>query len=391
MSILIVNIGSSSLKFALYLVERDTLRASTSGLFAGLEPHGEIRFSYTHKNTKHKQTLPSQNEPILYAIETLQSYIKEWLEIDLLAVAHRVVHGGSKYKQPILVDETVLRDLRELNTLAPLHQPYNIKGIEAFMKYFDGTPQVACFDTSFHQYESNLEVHYPLPESFFAQGIRKYGFHGLSYEYISSQLLNTTPKAKGKMLMAHLGNGSSLCACKNGTSVATTMGFSALDGLMMGTRSGSIDSGVLLYLLANGYNYEKLTDLLYKKSGLLGVSELSADMKTLQESSNEKAKFAIELYIHRLIKEMGGLIAVMRGVDVISFSGGIGEHGSDIRSQLALQLDYLGAVLDEEKNAQATGKEICAIHKSNSKIEIWVVPTNEEYICAKSAVRLLGE
>jgi acetate kinase len=394
--VLAVNIGSSSLKFALYGVtaHRHTEAAHASGLFEGLEPNGSPRLSMTSGSTKTEGSVmvkPDQTT-IQAALTHLRELIHSLLDgRPLLAVAHRIVHGGGVYHQPIVLSHQHLDRLAQFNALAPLHQPHNLAGAAAFMKAFPTIPQVACFDTAFHVTQGELETHFGLPLSLFEQGIRRYGFHGLSYDYVSGRLAKKTAAAGKRLLMAHLGNGSSLCAAVNGQSVASTMGFSALDGLIMGSRSGSVDPGVLLHLMEQGQTAAQITRLLYKESGLLGLSGLSADMRTLKASNDPRSRLAIDLYAHRIKRESGALTAVMQGLDCMAFTGGIGEHDADLRESVCSGLMHLGLRLDPKANRLATGSETRAIHASDSEVEIWVIPTDEGRVAAESALACLTQ
>jgi len=397
--ILAVNIGSSSLKFALYTFHHDVKVvdvANVVGVIEGLQHNSDepIILKIKEAGLTVRVTLncePGQS-PIEAALLRLQSEIDRILNgRHLLAVAHRVVHGGTLFRGAVRLNQTVIEKLSELNPLAPLHQPFNLAGAQAMMKAFDQTPQFACFDTTFHQTLSPLETHFGLPESYFEQGVRRYGFHGLSYEYVSGRLVAHTKAARGRMLMAHLGNGASLCAAVDGRSVATTMGFTALDGLMMGTRCGSIDPGLLLYWLQRGWSAEKITDLLYKQSGLLGVSGVSSDMRTLHESKVPQAAFAIDLFVHRIVRDAGALTAVMGGMNAIIFTGGIGEKDSDVRHRVCDALSYLGVYIEPSLNIKAIGDRIAAIHSDDSAVEIWVVPTDEGRVAAEQVMKLLQQ
>jgi acetate kinase len=289
----------------------------------------------------------------------------------------------------VQLSPSILAELEGLNSLAPLHQPHNLAGVKAFMEAFPDIPQIGCFDTSFHQTVDPLETRFALPDDLYQQGVRRYGFHGLSYDYVAGRLGKLSSRAHQRLLMAHLGNGSSLCAAHHGQSVATTMGFSALDGLMMGTRCGALDAGVLLYLLEQGWDRERITRLLYKQSGLLGVSGLSADMRTLRNSTEASARLAIDLYVHRVRREGGALVAVMQGLDAIAFTGGIGEHDAQTRAEICAGWGFLGAHLDERANRQADGSQAMAIHAPHSAVEVWVMPTDEGRVAAESALRTL--
>ena len=288
----------------------------------------------------------------------------------------------------------VLEQLARFNSLAPLHQPHNLEGIRQFRQAFAQVPQIACFDTAFHAQMPEVDYAFALPKALQAQGVRRYGFHGLSYQYIMSVLEQETIRGRGRVVMAHLGNGASLCAAVGGVSVATTMGFSALDGLMMGTRSGSLDAGVLLYLLEQGWDAKRIEKLLYKESGLLGVSGISADMRTLRGEAaqgNADATRAIDQFTHRVIRETGALTACLGGLDLIAFSGGIGENDAVLREQVCERLAWTGLRIDPQRNLQADGKHAWAVHAPDSRIEIWVIPTDEGRVAAREAAALLRE
>lgn len=393
--VLAVNIGSSSVKFALYTVV-DALHveeAHVSGLIEGLEPSGRPRLSVKADGAVREKILEAAKPPrsnMEVALEALKDLLLEVLKgRPLVAVAHRIVHGGDVFCEPVVLGEPALAALERLCPLAPLHQPHNLAGVRACRAAFPEVPQVGCFDTAFHKTMSELESHFGLPRSFYAEGVRRYGFHGLSYEYVSTRLMRRSEAAQGRLLMAHLGSGSSLCAAVKGLSQASSMGFSALDGLLMGTRSGSIDPGVLLYLLAEGWTADRIGRLLYKESGLLGVSGISADMRRLRDSNSPDAHFAIELYAHRIIREAGALIAVMGGLDAIAFTGGIGEHDAALRASVCEGLAHLGVRLLPEANAQARGSETLPIQDPASSAEVWVIPTDEGRVAAESALRAL--
>jgi len=392
MSILAVNAGSSSLKFALYPADGkgDVLPAVLSGRVEGLQPQGQAELHWVDGQGVHLRAIQRAHEDVFFdALDSLRALLVELSFKTPTAVAHRVVHGGAVSQQSVVVNKDVLKQLEQLNPLAPLHQPHNLAGIRAFANAFADIPQVACFDTAFHAHAPLINQEFALPQSLTAAGIRRYGFHGLSYQYILGVLQAHSERARGRVLMAHLGNGASLCAAFNGHSVASTMGFSALDGLMMGTRSGSIDPGVLLYLLEQGHSPEQITRLLYSESGLLGVSGISADMRALRLNESVAAEHAIDLFTHRIVRESGAMIACLQGLDVIAFSGGIGEHDKVLRSEVGMALSWLGVQIDEKKNASALGDAILPIHAPESRIEVWVVPTDEGKVAAREAAALL--
>lgn len=391
--ILAVNIGSSSLKFALYTVTPDehVQHAHVTGVFEGLEPGGQPCLALQADGVRSTRTVTVDRQPpIQAALQVLHQLIGPLLgHRPLMAVAHRIVHGGTLYQQPVELTPGILAELESLNSLAPLHQPHNLAGARAFMAAFPDIPQIGCFDTSFHRTADPLETRFALPDALYQQGVRRYGFHGLSYDYVCGRLGQRSPRARQRLLMAHLGNGSSLCAATQGRSVATTMGFSALDGLMMGTRCGALDAGVLLYLLEQGWDRERITQLLYKESGLLGVSGLSADMRILRSSTAASARLAIDLYVHRVRREGGALVAVMQGLDAIAFTGGIGEHDAQTRADICAGWGFLGVQLDEHANHQANGSQPLAIHAPHSNVEVWVMPTDEGRVAAESALHVL--
>lgn len=392
MAILAVNAGSSSLKFSLHPLFEGQVQASVlTGSIQGLEPQGSPDLLWRHLGVTTQGKLPcSEGDPFASALRSLGQLLADLPGLPKIqAVAHRVVHGGQHYTQSVRVTAGVLQALAQLNALAPLHQPHNLAGIKAFAQAFPGLPQIACFDTAFHTTVPPREREFALPQNLTAQGIRRYGFHGLSYQYIIEALQARSLRAQGKVLMAHLGNGASLCAAQEGQSCATTMGFSALDGLMMGTRSGALDAGVLLYLLEHGWDHDRLQNLLYKQSGLLGVSGISADMRQLRANGTVEAQWAIDMFTHRVVRESGAMVACMQGLDVLAFSGGIGEHDAALRLQVCQALTWLGVHIDPVRNAQARGDEIVAIHAENSGVEIWVIPTDEGRVAAKEAAVLL--
>ena len=398
MAILAVNAGSSSLKFSLHPYEGgQVLPHTVSGNFEGLEPGGQPILGWKHQGKKHKATIvvPADGAPFQVALARLRSLVQELTQAQGLdAVAHRVVHGGGVFSASVRVTDAVLEQLARFNSLAPLHQPHNLEGIRQFRQAFAQVPQIACFDTAFHAQMPEVDYAFALPKALQEEGVRRYGFHGLSYQYIMSVLEQETIRGRGRVVMAHLGNGASLCAAVGGVSVATTMGFSALDGLMMGTRSGSLDAGVLLYLLEQGWDAKRIEKLLYKESGLLGVSGISADMRTLRGEAaqgNADATRAIDQFTHRVIRETGALTACLGGLDLIAFSGGIGENDAVLREQVCERLAWTGLRIDPQRNLQADGKHAWAVHAPDSRIEIWVIPTDEGRVAAREAAALLRE
>ena len=396
-AILAVNIGSSSLKFSIHPVAsgphgHQALPPSFGGSVQGLEPDGILLLKLSGPDNQERQpvSLKNNEDSLQAALRVLEVLIQDHSQnVAIAAVAHRVVHGGDRFSEAVVVTEEVLKSLHSLDPLAPLHQPHNLRGIAAFSKQFPNIPQVACFDTAFHANITPVEKTFPLTQALYAQGVKRYGFHGLSYRYISTRLMRQSPAAGKRLLMAHLGNGSSLCACVGGKSFSTTMGFSAIGGLMMGTRCGDLDPGVVLYLVQQGMKAQELENLFYRESGLKGLSGLSADMRTLRQSSDARAAFAIQVYTHRVIREAGGLIAAMGGIDAIAFAGGIGENDRILRHELCRGLEFLGIELDTAANQAASNQQITPIHRPGSKVEAWVVPTDEGIIAAEEALALL--
>ena len=393
MAILAVNAGSSTLKFSVHpLQNQGVLDPVLIGNIQGLEPAGQPRMDWIWQGQHHQRALPTvEGTSFERALHALHGLLAELPTLPpLRAVAHRVVHGGHQYQHSVRITPEVLRALEQLNSLAPLHQPHNLAGIRAFTAAFPELPQVACFDTAFHATLPREESHYALPQTLADQGVRRYGFHGLSYQSIMGTLQSCSARAHGRTLMAHLGNGASLCATLQGRSQATTMGFSALDGLVMGTRCGSIDPGVLLYLLEQGWDHDRIQALLYRQSGLLGVSGIAADMRTLRASTAPAAQFAIELFTRRVVRATGELSACIGGLDVLAFSGGIGENDSLLRADVAQRLAYLGVRVDATLNARpAHGHAAWAIHAPDSAVEVWVVPTDEGRVAAAEAAALV--
>lgn len=392
MAILSVNAGSSTLKFALYPLAGGQVQPQIlSGCIEGLEPGGQPEMGWVFQGARQCQRLQlGQDHLFAQALQSLRQLLASLPGTpSLQAVAHRVVHGGSTYRASVVVTDAVLADLTRLNSLAPLHQPHNLAGVRSFTEAFANVPQVACFDTAFHATLPEVDYRFALPQALYEQGLRRYGFHGLSYQYVMGVLLTQSQRASGRVLMAHLGNGASLCAALQGKSRATTMGFSALDGLMMGTRTGALDAGVMLYLLEQGWSHDQLQALLYKQSGLLGVSGISADMRRLRADTSVAAKLAVDMFTYRIQRESGALVACLQGLDVLAFSGGIGEHDVALRADMGQRLAWLGVHLDPQRNAQATGEQVMAIHASDSAVEVWVVPTDEGVVAAREAASLL--
>ena len=395
MAILAVNAGSSSLKFSLHPLEGgQVLPHSLSGNVQGLEPGGTPEMGWSFQGQKHTETLavPAGAAPFTVALERLRRLVQELAAAQgIQAVAHRVVHGGGEYTASVRVTDEVLERLARFNSLAPLHQPHNLEGIRRFRAAFPEVAQVACFDTAFHAHMPEVDYAFALPQELRAQGVRRYGFHGLSYQYIMSVLQEQTLRGRGRVVMAHLGNGASLCAAREGVSVATTMGFSALDGLMMGTRSGSLDAGVLLYLMEQGWDHARIEKLLYKQSGLLGISGLTGDMRDLllerRENQDRRASLAIEMFCQRVRRYIGAYLAEMGGADALVFTGGIGQNAAEVRAEICQGLEWFGVELDPEANAGLGGEQSGAITRGDCRLPVYVIPTNEELLIARDTVR----
>jgi acetate kinase len=303
----------------------------------------------------------------------------------VLAFGHRVVHGGTEFAAPVRVDAGVMAALEKLVPLAPLHQPHNLAPIEFIAAAAPDIPQIACFDTAFHRSQAALAQEFALPRDLTAAGVRRYGFHGLSYDFIVSQI--EPALAKSRLVIAHLGNGASLCAVAGGRSVASTMGFTAVDGLMMGTRTGALDPGVLLYLMQErGLDAKAIEDLLYRRSGLLGVSGISSDMRTLRASAAPEARQAIDLFVYRIVREIGSLAGALGGLDGLVFTAGIGEHDAATRAEVAAGCGWLGLALDVGRNAQGHGR----ISADGALVSAWVVPTDEERMIARYTNQVLA-
>jgi acetate kinase len=386
--ILVVNAGSSSIKFSVFATAgTETLAARVHGQVDHIG--GAARLAASDEGGR-----PLADEPVAGGDHRAAiAAIHAWLgrhsggEAGFAAVGHRVVHGGGEFAAPTLIDDRVLAALEALVPLAPLHQPHHIAAIRAVAAAAPGVPQVACFDTAFHRTQPAVAQHFALPRALTAGGIRRYGFHGLSYEYIVSALPQVAPDcAGGRLVVAHLGNGASLCAIAGGRSVATTMGFSPLDGLVMGTRPGLLDPGVVLHLLRHeGMSPAEVEDLLYERSGLLGVSALSGDMRDLLASDKPEAREAIDLFVYRIGRELGSLAAALGGLDALVFTAGIGEHAAEIRARVCADARWLGVILDEAAN-RAGGPRIS---RAGSPASAWVIPTDENLVIARHTLHLL--
>jgi acetate kinase len=387
--ILVLNAGSSSIKFSLF---EGHVRPGREGLVCDGEFDGIGHLVHFVAKDHAGAALTDQHLPDAATHEDALATLLSWMETQfpnnhLVAAGHRVVHGGSLYTIPVRVDSSVIEELRRLVPLAPLHQPHNLAAIAAISKLHPALPQVACFDTAFHHTQSEITGAFALPRSITAQGIRRYGFHGLSYEYIASVLPDVLGPvaAEDRIVVAHLGSGASMCAMHRRQSVATTMGFTALDGLAMGTRCGNLDPGVILYLIQeSGMTPQAVSDLLYHSSGLLGVSGVSDDMRTLLASDDPLAAKAIALFVYRIGRELGSLAASLGGLDALVFTAGIGEHAPEIRRRACEQAAWLGVELDDAANAAGATR----ITMPRSRTSAFVIPTNEDLMIARHTWRL---
>jgi acetate kinase len=389
-AILVINAGSSSIKFSLFLERGDALDLLLGGQLEGLYTTPRFKAKgATGAIIGEKEWPQGQAFGHDGGIAYLADFLREQLgEHRLAAVGHRVVHGGLDYAAPVRLTAGIVDQLEQLVPLAPLHQPHNLTPIRLLLANRPELPQVACFDTAFHRAQPAVAQAFALPSAMTDRGVRRYGFHGLSYEYIASALPQHDPSAaKGRTVVLHLGNGASMCAIQSGKSVASTMGFTAVDGLPMGTRCGNLDPGVILYMMDElKMDTRAIEKLIYQQSGLLGVSGISSDMRTLLDSTDPKAKFAVDLFVYRVARELGSLAAAMNGVDALVFTAGIGEHSAPIRERVCRAAAWLGVELDSTANA-AGGPRIST---ASSRIPAWVIPTNEELMIARHTRHILG-
>jgi len=381
--ILTLNAGSSSIKFSLVDSGGARMAMRLVGKIEGFARRPTLHVEDADGTARADRDLSaSEAHDQDAALTTILQYLREAApDAAVAAIGHRVVHGGLAFDGPVLIDDAVLAAIEALAPWAPLHQPHNVAGIRAARAAFPDAPQAACFDTAFHRGHAFENDAYALPRAFYDEGVRRYGFHGLSYDYVSRRLREIAPDAAaGRTIVAHLGNGASMCALRDGKSMASTMGFSTLDGVPMGTRPGQLDPGVLLFLMtARGLDGNALTDLLYKKSGLVGLSGVSSDMRELQASQSPRASEAIGYFVHRIRYEIGGLAATLGGLDALVFCGGIGEHSAPIRKAVLDEMGWLGLACDEERNlAHAT-----VISSDGARVRVFVIPTNEELMIAE--------
>jgi len=383
-AVLTLNAGSSSLKVALYPETGE--QALAGGMVDRIGPAGVMKLKDASGDPPAAMGDLTSHAGAIAAV--IDAFRARWPDLEMLAIGHRVVHGGADRAQPVTVDEAMLVELDRLSPFAPLHQPHNLAGIRAAMEAFPGVRQVACFDTAFHRTNPWINETFALPRSLYDDGVRRYGFHGLSYEYIAGELAHRAPDlARGRVVVAHLGNGASMCGLLEGRSVASTMGFTALDGLPMGTRCGQVDPGVLLYLMdQKGMTAAQITDLLYKQSGLLGLSGLSNDMRTLEAAGTPEAAQAIDHFVARCQREIGGLAAALGGIDALVFCGGIGENSRLVRARICEKLGWMGIEIDAQRNAASAG----TISTDMAGAAVMVIPTNEELVIARAARAAVG-
>jgi acetate kinase len=388
-TILVVNAGSSSVKFQVFAVDADgRLQRQLKGQMDGIGSRPRLRATGANGNALADRAYPIEAvADVSAALRIAGSWLRDELRIAPMAVGHRVVHGGPDYDRPVLIDHGLLARLERYIPLAPLHQPHNLAPIKTLLADLPSLPEVACFDTAFHRSHAGFADYYAIPYQLYDEGVRRYGFHGLSYEYIAKTLPKVAPEiAAGRVIVAHLGSGASMCALKHGRSVESTMGFTALDGLPMGTRPGQIDPGVVLYLLSEkGMAPAKVQDFLYRECGLKGLSGVSNDMRELLESRDPRAAFAVDYFVYRVGLHAGMLAAALQGVDAFVFTAGIGENSSAIRARIAEKLAWFGVSLDAAEN----GKHALKISQSGSRIPVYVVPTDEERMIAEHTLSVL--
>lgn len=389
----VINAGSSSIKFSVFKA-RD-LSLLISGQIESLytRPHFVVKGpdgAVVQEHLWDEGAAGGHDAGVAHLLAALPTYLAGHR---LSGVGHRIVHGGARFNQPVRLSAEVLTELEAFVPLAPLHQPHNIAPARALMQQAPDLPQVGCFDTAFHTTNPAVAQTFALPFELYEAGVRRYGFHGLSYEYIATRLPEIDAwAAQGKTIVLHLGNGASMCALLGGRSVASTMGFTALDGLPMGTRCGNIDPGVLLWLMdQRGMGARQIEKLLYSQSGLLGVSGLSPDMRTLLASNEPRARLAVDLFVYRIVRELGSLAAALGGVDALVFTAGIGEHAAAIRERVCRQVEWLGLELDEAANEAGHSAGQGRISASGSKVTAWVVPTNEELMIARHTRDVLAQ
>jgi acetate kinase len=389
-TILVINAGSSSLKFQVFGIARPgTLKRLVKGQLDGIGTQPRLRVKGSDDAILMDRTYaPEAVGDVSAAIDVAAAWLKDTQNLAPIAIGHRVVHGGPDYGRPVLVNEQVLADLARLTSLAPLHQPHNLAPIGTMLARFPKLPQVACFDTAFHRGHDPVVDHYAIPERFYAQGVRRYGFHGLSYEYVAERLREVAPAgAVGRTIIAHLGSGASMCAVLEGRSVDSTLGFTALDGLPMGTRPGQLDPGVLLHLMSEeGMTVAEVQNFLYRECGLKGLSGGSNDVRWLETSTDPRAALALNHFVYRIGLYAGMMAAALGGVDAFVFTAGIGENSVKLRARITERLAWLGAVLDPTANST----HMQEISSSESRIGLYVIPTDEELMIARHTLGVLS-
>jgi acetate kinase len=388
-TILVVNAGSSSVKFQVFAIEGERdLRRLIKGQMDGIGTRPRLRAAAADGTVLIDEAYGRERvADVAAALATAGEWLRETQKLHPIAIGHRVVHGGPQYDRPVLVDASVLHDLECYVSLAPLHQPNNLAPIRSVLARFPDIPQVACFDTAFHRGHDALADYYAIPERFHAEGVRRYGFHGLSYEFIAGRLPQVAPEiAAGRVIVAHLGSGASMCALAGGRSVESTMGFTALDGLPMGTRPGQIDPGVVLYLIAEkGMTAAQVQDLFYGECGLKGLSGISNDVRELEASADPRARFALDYFAYRVGLQAGMLVAALGGLDAFVFTAGIGENSASMRARIVEKLAWLDATLDPAANAAGS----TSIAGGDSRIGLYIVATDEELMIARHTLTLL--
>lgn len=390
-TILVANAGSSSVKFQVFGIGQDgSLKRQIKGQMDGVGSRPRLRATGADGAVLIDRSYENEAvRDVAAAITTAGAWLRGELKIDPVAIGHRVVHGGPDYDRPVRVDQNVLAQLEKYISLAPLHQPYNLAPIRSILARFPDRPQVACFDTAFHRGHGDLADRYAIPEALYAEGVRRYGFHGLSYEYIASLLPDVAPGiASKRVIVAHLGSGASMCALDNGRSIESSMGFTALDGLPMGTRPGQIDPGVVLYLISEkGMAPADIQNFLYRECGLKGLSGVSNDMRELLTSDNPRAALAVDYFVYRASLFAGMLAAALQGVDALVFTAGVGENSAPVRAAIAAKLGWLGVSID----ADANEKHARLISRPESRVAVYVLPTDEELMIARHTWSLLSK